>query len=226
MKGELRQKMISKIFSQWVRPVFMAAFGLACMVWLSGCATTRYSNVTDFNTVVIDAGHGGHDSGAFSRGRKARVLEKDLALDVARRLEVRLKDAGFRTVMTRRSDRFVTLDERSRIANAQRKSVFVAIHFNDTRRRSIHGAEVYHNGRGTWELAARMERYLASMPGGANRGVKTARFHVLRCSEGPALLVECGYLSNATELAHCASASWREETADRLAQAIIAQRRN
>ena len=208
-----------------MRPALMAAFVLACTVWLSGCVTARYANVTDFNTVVIDAGHGGHDSGAASRGRP-RVLEKDLALDVARRLDMRLKDAGFRTVMTRRSDRFIPLDERSRMANAYRKSVFVAIHFNDTRRRSIHGAEVYHNGRGTWELAGRMERYLAAMPGGANRGVRTARYHVLRCAEGPALLVECGYLSNATELAHCASASWREETADRLARAIIAQRRN
>jgi len=226
MKGVLRQKMTSKTLSQWMRSVLMAVFGLACVVWLSGCATTRYYNVTDFNTVVVDAGHGGRDSGAFSRGRKARVLEKDLALDVARRLEGKLSDAGFRTVMTRRSDCFITLDERSRIANAQRKSVFVAIHFNDTRRRSIHGAEVYHNGRGTWELAARMERYLAAMPGGVNRGVKTARYHVLRCSEGPALLVECGYLSNETEVAHCSSAAWREEVADRLARAIIAQRRN
>jgi len=128
-------------------------------------------------------------------------------------------------VMTRSSDRFITLDERARISNAHRKSVFVAIHFNDTRRRSIHGAEVYHNGRGTWELAARIERALASMPGGENRGVKTARYRVLRCSEGPALLVECGYLSNSTEAAHCGNAVWREQTADRIAQAIIAQRR-
>ena len=208
-----------------MRQGLVAAFGLACMVWLSGCAATRYYNVTDFNTVVIDAGHGGHDSGAFSRDRKARVLEKDLALDVARRLEGKLREAGFRTVMTRRSDRFITLDERARISNARSKSVFVAIHFNDTRRRSIHGSEVYHNQRGTWQLAARMERYLAAMPGGGNRGVKTASYRVLRKSEGPAVLVECGFLSNATEAAHCASAAWRERTADCLARAIIAQRR-
>ena len=195
------------------------------MVWLGGCATKTCYNVTDFDTVVIDAGHGGHDSGAFSRGRRSRVLEKDVALDVARRLEGKLRAAGFHTVMTRRVDRFIPLDERARISNARRDSVFVAIHFNDTRRRTIHGAETYHNGRGTWQLAARVERSLASMPGGANRGVSMAHYRVLRKSNGPALLVECGYLSNSTEAAHCANPAWREQTATRLAQAIIEQRR-
>ncbi len=213
------------IFSRWMRPASVAVFGLACMVWLSGCATTHYYNVTDFHTVVIDAGHGGRDSGAYTKGRHTRLLEKDLTLDVARRLEGKLSDAGFRTVMTRTRDCYVPLDERARISNSRHKSVFVSIHFNDTRRRSVHGAEVYHNGEGTWQLAARIERALATMPGGDNRGVKTARFRVLRKSNGPALLVECGFLSNATEANHCASASWREQTADRIAQAIIAQRR-
>jgi len=219
--------MIPLIFSRWLRFACVAAFGLASMVWLSGCATPYY-NVTDFDTVVIDAGHGGRDSGAFTRGRRSQLLEKDLTLDVARRLDGKLRAAGFRTVMTRRDDTFIPLDERARISNssnAHRNSIFVAIHFNDTRRRSVHGSETYHNGRGTWQLAARIERYLASMPGGANRGVMTARFRVLRKSNGPALLVECGYLSNPTEAAHCANAAWREQTADRLAQAIIAQRR-
>ena len=210
-----------------MRSACVAAFGLASLVWLGGCSTMPYYNITDFDTVVIDAGHGGHDSGAFSRGR-SRLLEKDLALDVARRLDGKLRAAGFRTVMTRRDDTFIPLDERARISNrsnSHRNSIFVAIHFNDARRRRVHGSETYHNGRGTWQLAARIERYLASLPGGANRGVMTARFRVLRKSEGPALLVECGFLSNPTEAAHCANAAWREQTAGRLAQAIIAQRR-
>ena len=208
-----------------MRPALGAALGLACMVWLGGCASIHYYNVTNFNTVVIDAGHGGRDSGAYTKDRRSRLLEKNLALDVARRLEGKLSDAGFHTVMTRSIDRFVSLDDRARISNAHRKSVFIAIHFNDARRRSVHGAEVYHNEKGTWRLAERIERALASMPGGANRGVKTAHYSVLRHSEGPALLVECGFLSNSSEAAHCASAAWREQTADRIAQAIIAQRR-
>ena len=217
--------MIIKTSPSWIRCTWIAAVIAACLVWLSGCSTVPYYNVTDFDTVVIDPGHGGRDSGAFSRGRRSQLLEKDLALDVARRLEGKLREAGFRTVMTRRTDRFIPLDERARQGNARRKSVFVAIHFNDTRRRSVHGAEVYHNGKGTWQLAARIERYLTAIPGGVNRGVKTACYRVLRKSNGPALLVECGYLSNSTEAAHCASAAWREQTADCIARAIIAQRR-
>lgn len=208
-------------------PVFARLLLLACALCcllLGGCGTIPY-NVTDFNTVVVDAGHGGKDSGAATRGRRSRVLEKDLALDVARRLDVKLRAAGFRTVMTRRDDTFIPLDDRVAISNAQSKSVFVAIHFNDTRRSAIHGAETYHNGQGTWELAARIERNLAAMPGGANRGVHTARFRVLRNSRGPALLVECGFLSNSTEAANCTNAVWRDKVADCLARAIIAQRR-
>lgn len=201
---------------------------LACLagcLWLSGCSIIPQYNVTDFNTVVIDAGHGGHDSGTATRGWRSRVLEKDLTLDVARRVERQLREAGFRTVMTRRDDRFIPLDERARISNAQRKSVFVSIHFNDTRRSRVHGSETYHNGRGTWELAARIERSLASMRGGANRGVKTANYRVLRKSRGPALLVECGFLSNSDEASRCGNPACREEMATRIAQAIIAQRR-
>ena len=184
----------------------------------------HYYNITDFNTVVVDAGHGGHDSGASTRGRGSRVLEKDLTLDMARRVEFKLRAAGFRTVMTRRADRFVSLDDRVEISNAQSKSVFISIHFNDARRRAVHGVEVYHNRVGTWQLAERIEHSLASMPGGVDRGVKTAHYRVLRKSEGPALLVECGFLSNSSEAAHCTNATWREQVATRIANAIIAQR--
>jgi N-acetylmuramoyl-L-alanine amidase len=193
------------------------------MVWLGGCATGHY-NVTDFDTVVVDPGHGGHDSGASTRIGRSRLMEKDLALDVARRVNSKLRDAGFHAVLTRADDRFITLDDRVDCSNAYRKSVFVSIHFNDTLRRAVHGAETYHNRRGTWQLAERIERSLASMPGGEDRGVRTAHYRVLRKSEGPALLVECGYLSNPAEAAHCANAAWREQVATRIANAIIAQR--
>lgn len=196
--------------------------GLGCLLWLGGCATPYHYNVTDFDTVVIDAGHGGHASGAFTRG--GRVLEKNLALDMARRINVKLQEAGFNTVMTRSGDYFVTLEDRAAIGNAQRKSVFVSIHFNHARRRVVHGAEVYHNGRGTWELAERIEHSLATMPKGASRGTYIASYHVLRKSRGPAVLVECGFLSNTAEAKRMANPVWREQAATRIANAIIAQR--
>lgn len=206
------------------RAALLAAIAAICLAGLSGCATIGYYNVTDFDTVVIDAGHGGRDSGAFTRGRGPQLLEKDLALDVAWRLQGKLRAAGFRTVMTRRSDRFISLDDRVDVSNSYSDSIFVAIHFNDARRRGIHGAETYHNRRGTWQLAARIERAMATLPGGADRGVKTANYRVLRKSKGPAVLVECGFLSNPSEAARCSTAAFREKIADRLARAIIAQR--
>lgn len=208
------------------RSALLLLAALAFSIFLSGCQTVGYYNVTDFDTVVVDPGHGGGDAGASSHRRRGGVLlEKDLALDVGRRVASKLREAGFRTILTRRDDRFITLDDRVDCSNAYSKSVFVSIHFNDAYRRKVHGAETYHNRRGTWQLAARIQRSLANMPCGEDRGVKIARYRVLRKSKGPALLVECGFLSNPAEANRCANAAWREQVATRIAQAIIAQRK-
>jgi len=228
MRGIRAERMpgfLSRLPRVW-RTVFLTSLAATCMLWMGGCASFQY-NITDFDTVVVDPGHGGRDTGARSRARRGtpQLYEKDLALDVGRRVAVKLREAEFRVIVTRRDDRFITLDDRVDCSNSYRKSVFVAIHFNDSSRRSAHGPEVYHNRRGTWEMAARMERYLAAMPGSENRGVKTARYRVLRKSRGPALLVECGFLSNPSEAARCANPAWRDEVATRIARSIIAQRR-
>ena len=213
---------------RWRSSLLLLA-ALAASAFLSGCASYRYYNITDFDTVVVDPGHGGHDNGAtsvYGKGRKRTLIrEKDLTLDVGRRVAAHLRDAGFRVVLTRRDDRFITLDDRVDCSNNYRKSVFVSIHFNDSYRKGAHGVEVYHNRNGTWQLADRIEDNLAAMSGAERRGVKTARFRVLRKSRGPALLVECAFVSNPGDASHCLSAAWREETADRIARAIIAQRR-
>src|SRR5215212_12074685 len=77
------------------------------------------------STVVIDAGHGGHDRGGMPG---QRIPEKGYALDVARRLEANLRAAGFRTVMTSGGDYFVGLGGRCAIANRQRNAVFISVH--------------------------------------------------------------------------------------------------
>ncbi len=93
-----------------------------------------------FATVVIDAGHGGDDRGARGPGR---LMEKELVLDVARRLAARLRQQGLRVVLTREADRFVSLEERTAIANDARGNLFVSIHANAARSRSARGAETY-----------------------------------------------------------------------------------
>ena len=92
------------------------------------------------STVVIDAGHGGHDPGASHFG----LQEKHLALDIAKRLAARLEEAGLTVVMTRETDRFIPLSRRAGIANRAQADLFVSIHLNANPRGRVSGIEVYY----------------------------------------------------------------------------------
>src|SRR5205814_7541927 len=171
-----------------------------------------------FKTVVVDAGHGGKDSGAY---RRSGPPEKIVTLDVARRLERKLRESQLKTVMTRSSDVFISLDQRVSIENAQKKSIFVSIHFNDSRRRGIHGFETYYHSANAAELANRIQGKLMTIPRSANRGVHFANFRVLRLAAYPAVLVECGFLSNRREGGEARDSEYRELLADKIAEAIV-----
>ena len=192
---------------------------------LASCSSVPQAHVKDttrtFTTVVVDAGHGGKDNGAFRRYGGA---EKSATLDVATRLARKLRESQFRTVMTRSSDVFISLDERAAISNRQTNAIFVSVHFNDSRRRGIHGFETYYHSPVARNLAYRIQQQLVTMRGASNRGVKTANFRVLRKALYPAVLVECGFLSNRSEGAAARSASYREELADKIAEAIVDER--
>ena len=211
------------------RAVAMLAGAIGFAALVSGCVTQHPVVVKDtsrtFTTVVIDPGHGGKDSGTFSRGRRGPlVLEKVAALDVARRLDTKLKAAGFRTVMTRQTDIFIPLEERAAISNRQTNAIYVSIHFNDSPRRRIHGIETYYHSDFSIPLAEKIESNLDSMPGESDRGVKYCDFHVLRKNQYPAVLVECGFLSNKSEAVRAASPDYRQHLADKIADAIYQQR--
>jgi N-acetylmuramoyl-L-alanine amidase len=194
-------------------------------VLLAACAITPKLGTKDtsksFNTVVVDAGHGGKDTGAYRRYGGA---EKYATLDVARRLDRKLRESELKTVMTRSNDVFISLDRRVVIENAQKNSIFVSIHFNDSRRRSTRGFETYYNSPMSIELAQRIQAKLMTIPRSANGGVHRANFRVLRLATYPAVLVECGYLSNRSEGREARDAAFREALADKIAEAIIEQR--
>jgi N-acetylmuramoyl-L-alanine amidase len=174
-----------------------------------------------FQTVVVDAGHGGKDSGAY---RRYGPPEKLVTLDVAERLNRKLRESQLKTVMTRSSDVFIPLDERVSIENSQKNAVFVSIHFNDSRRRGIHGFETYYHSGASFDLANRIQEKLMTIPHSANRGIHTANFRVLRNATCPAVLVECGFLSNRSEGNQARDWEYRELLADRIAEAIVEQR--
>lgn len=203
-------------------PQIIAA-GLLCS--LVGCATQKMrppkNTSRTFTTVVVDAGHGGMDSGA---SRRTGPPEKVVALDVAQRVEKKLRESQLKTVMTRSRDVFITLDRRVAIENAQKNSVFVSIHFNDSRRRAIHGFETYYYSPMSYDLARRIQNKLLTLPHAVNRGVRPANFRVLRKAIYPAVLVECGFLSNRSEGRSARSSDYREHLADKIAEAIVEQR--
>ncbi len=197
---------------------FMAALFSAAAFFLGGCATVATNTSHTFDTVVVDAGHGGKDSGT---NRRHSPPEKVVALDVALRVDRKLRESQLKTVMTRANDIFVPLDNRVAFGNQQKNSIFVSIHFNDSRRRGVEGVETYYHSPYAFDLAHAIEQNLSTLPGTVNRGVHQARFRVLRNAHYPSVLVECGYLSNRSEARDVAEASYREKLADKIAEAIV-----
>lgn len=194
----------------------IAVIGVALLV--SGVGGEAAAETLRFSTVVIDAGHGGKDGGSVWNG----LVEKKLCLDVAKRVEAGFKSRGVKTVMTRRTDSFVELEQRARIANRVSSAVFVSIHFNGSRRPLISGGEVYYRSSRGKTLAAAISRSMKSNVPGGQRGVFDADYKVLRETKMPAVLVECGYLSNKREAVRCADPAHRQKLADSIVSGVLA----
>jgi N-acetylmuramoyl-L-alanine amidase len=185
-----------------------------CALLLAGCAGSPYG-VGRFGTVVVDAGHGGIDRGA--RGQYG-TMEKQLALDTAKRVERGLRARGYRVIMTRRGDYFVPLPQRAAIANRQWNAVFVSVHYNYAPRSAPYGTETYYYNAKSYPLASNIQRELSRLSN--NRGVKRARFHVLRNNAKPAALVECGFLTSPYEARKIRSSGYRQRIADAIVRGI------
>src|SRR5213595_745071 len=203
----------------------------------------RVPNAGKVETVVLDPGHGGHDKGALSRYGS----EQDFALDVARTLRPLLQAKGLRVIMTREGDYFVPLEVRAQIANAARNSIFVSIHFNATNDDpNATGFEIFSfTPRGApstsddWvtptalSMQAGSEVDAQSMALSAciyhsllghipefDRGIKRARFAVLRLTRVPAVLVEGGFLTERGESELIAKNDWRTKLAQSISVGI------
>ena len=168
-------------------------------------------------TVVIDAGHGGFDRGGIPG---QRVSEKDMTLDVARRLKSVLEASGYRVVMTRDSDVFVPLGTRCAIANSSRNAIFVSVHFNSATRSGASGIETYFYNRDSLSLASAIHHYVAGGAPSSNRGVRRRGYFVLRRTNMPSVLVECGFLTNPTEAGYAQNASYRQKLAEAIAAGV------
>lgn len=171
-------------------------------------------------TVVIDAGHGGHDRGG---GPRQKIPEKPYVLDIAQRLRRILAGAGYKTVMTRDGDYFVTLGGRCAIANAQRDAIFVSVHLNSAPRAGADGIETYYYSGKSARLASAIHSRVVGAAGTENRGVRQRGFYVIRNTRIPAVLCECGFLTNPAEGKRISgSADYRQKLAQAIANGIMA----
>src|SRR5438045_9565094 len=150
---------------------------LAFVALLAACSTVGNHGVKNtsktFTTVVVDAGQGGKDSGAY---RRYGPPEKLVALDVAQRLGKKLRESQIKTVMTRDSDVFIPLNDRVAIENKQKSAVFVSIHFNDSRMRRARGIETYYHSGASFHLADGIHEKLITIQTSANGGPNTPTF--------------------------------------------------
>lgn len=174
-----------------------------------------------FTTVVLDAGHGGHDRGGVPG---QRVSEKALALDLTLRVNTILKAQGLKTVLTRSNDTFIPLPVRVAIGNRQPNAVFVSIHFNSAPREGAHGIETYYYSRSARRLAERIHPRLVRTNRTEDRRVRQRGFYVLRKSRIPAVLLECGFLTNRSEAALCSQPAHRQRMAEAIAAGILSCR--
>ncbi len=198
--------------------------------------------------VVIDVGHGGKDTGA--RNDNYGLMEKDLVLDVSIRLKELLEGVGFEVKLTRKRDVFIPLEKRSKIANRYGADFFVSLHFNSAASSEPSGFEVFAltpqnqpstrkpkptdedaerfsgNRNDSWNMLAayHLERALVKGLGGPDRGIKRARFSVLKDLNCPGVLVELGFLSHPETAKKVRSADFRQLLAQSLCQGILTYR--
>lgn len=181
-------------------------------------AASAQAQLTRYTTVVIDAGHGGYDRGGIPG---QRVPESMMTLDVSLRLKQILQKAGYNVVMTRDSDVFVPLGTRVAIANSQPNAIFVCVHFNSATRSGASGIETYFYSTESAPLAASINASVVGNAVSGNRGVRRRGYFVLRRTSIPAVLVECGFLTNPTEAQYAQSVAYRQQIAQSIARGIL-----
>ncbi|MBB5031267.1 N-acetylmuramoyl-L-alanine amidase family protein [Prosthecobacter vanneervenii] len=192
-------------------------------LWAALMVLMLAGKASAFDTVILDPGHGAHDRGAAI----GYVYEKHLALDTARRVEQLLRKEGLKVIMSRSRDVFIPLQDRSALGNSRGNAIFVSIHYNYNRGGSGSGVETYYHFSSSYMLAAYIQAYLVQRTAMTNRGVKSANFHVIRATtKNPAVLVECGFVSNSTERSHMLTGEFRAKIAEGIAQGIVAFRKS
>jgi N-acetylmuramoyl-L-alanine amidase len=207
--------------------------------------TPQQQTSKPFAVVVLDPGHGGQDSGAMC----GSVMEKDLTLDVARRVDRLLDSEGIATLMTRFGDSYASLVDRAAFGNRVKDSIFISIHFNEDNKPVANGVETYYavhqitsvSTLASWlpffsrppsnwpkpesqSLASFIQQALVARTGSLDRGTQAKQFFVIANVTSPAVLIEGGFITNQDELSKLASEDYRDQLAAAVADGILRYR--
>lgn len=167
-------------------------------------------------SVVIDAGHGGSDTGAIGGG----IYEKNITLDIAKRVEKLLKQKGYDVKMTRTDDSTVSLQERVDISEEYEPDIFVSIHVNSSVKPEINGIETHYYHQESLPLAQIVHASFASAVPANNRGLFKSKFYVINHTTDPAILIEIGFISNDEERGQLTGEKRKQATAQSIADGI------
>jgi N-acetylmuramoyl-L-alanine amidase len=227
---------------------------IASFVWMQFHQTKRAKPVAEpkaaqpstapgpFGVVVLDPGHGGQDSGAMCGG----LLEKDLTLDVARRIDRLLDSEGIATLMTRLGDTYVSLADRAAFANRIENCIFISIHFNEDNKPVASGVETYYashqiapaSSLASWlpflwrplpdspnpesqRLAEFIQEALVARTRAIDRGTQSGQFFVIANVTSPAALIEGGFLTNKEDISKLVSEDYRDQIAAAVADGVL-----
>lgn len=193
-------------------------------VYVNGKARTGYFHKNDVSVrngkvIVLDAGHGGSDPGAIGNG----LREKDITLDIAQRTKKLLEEKGFTVIMTRESDTYPSLKDRTDLANRSNADIFISIHVNAG---GGTGIETWWYSKGpeptrSEQLATSIQKHLIDKTNARNRGVKDGNLHINRESTMPSALVEVGFIDNSSDATKLKQSSYRSQIAEALMLGII-----
>lgn len=166
--------------------------------------------------IVIDPGHGGSDVGAIRNG----ITEKSITLDVSKRVRDILTKKGYTVEMTREADETVSLQDRVSLSESKHPDIFVSIHVNSSEKPEITGIETHYYHQESLSLAQTVHAALASNINSKNRGLFKSKFYVINHTTSPAILVEIGFISNASERAELVSEKRKQATAKAIAEGV------
>ncbi|MFW6265048.1 MAG: N-acetylmuramoyl-L-alanine amidase family protein [Bacillota bacterium] len=169
--------------------------------------------------IVIDPGHGGKDPGAVGEN----IQEKEVVLDISKMLKEELEEAGLTVLMTRDYDNFISLEKRAKYANAADADYFISIHNNAVSDINANGIETYHHPNSVegQKIAEQVQDRMVRLLKRRDRGLKTAKFAVLKNTQMPAILAEVGFISNPEEQELMKTCKFKYMAAKAIAQGLL-----